>query len=88
MHLVVWMALKWPEHVADQYMDITSINPSASVGLLIHFMHLINARNMKHIKLRNYNLPMSLRDGVVHNFVISHSYRSTCLSQQLVRKAG
>jgi len=52
------------------YNKITSIKPSAFVGFFIHFMHVINARNMKHNKLRNYNLRASLWDDVVHNFVI------------------
>jgi hypothetical protein len=30
---------------------IASIKPSAFLGLLIYFMHLINERNMGHIKL-------------------------------------
>jgi hypothetical protein len=35
-------------------------------------------------KVRDSNLPMSLRDSDVHTFVISHSYRSTCLSNSAI----
>jgi hypothetical protein len=67
---------------------ITPIKPSAFVGLLIHFTHLINARNTKHIIQRNYNLRMSLRDDVIHTFVVSNSYRSICLSNSAVGEKG
>jgi hypothetical protein len=59
-----------------------------SIGLLTHFTHLINARNTKHIKQMNYNLRMSLRDDDVNTLVVSHSYRSTCLSNSAVGEKG
>jgi hypothetical protein len=41
----------WPKHVDHYALKLHPYNQMAFVGHLIHFMHLINARNKQHINL-------------------------------------